>query len=361
MYAELLVYVRDRSTLLEPVARGPANALAVRALVNLARNHDRLRRTAATWSGGDGGVYAQIGSLASHLAGGYPVPQVLAQAWFADESRTTRLHRRWFVAHARGTAVRALPDMPLALTRRMEGLFLASPPHLPVPAALRRAELLALGAEEGLVRAVLASPLGGDLGHASYWRPVLHWLVNQWDELLEAEVEELVAFVARQRNDGFSIRGRTPASMRRLMRAVPRALPACEGRDTASVLPRDWTRSGLAGFVYPGPWSLMGTASPRWRIVELLDAEALVAEGRALHHCVASYRAKCAAGYASIWSLRRERWGMAPEPYFTIEVDPHTRRVVQIRGECNRRVHGESRRIIAMWAMQQLLALVDGA
>jgi hypothetical protein len=61
-------------------------------------------------------------------------------------------------------------------------------------------------------------------------------------------------------------------------------------------------------------WSWSQAAKDRSRredylVIQLRTAADLVAETRAMHHCVASYAPKCIAGQASIWSLRRRAEG----------------------------------------------------
>jgi hypothetical protein len=43
-----------------------------------------------------------------------------------------------------------------------------------------------------------------------------------------------------------------------------------------------------------------------WTITELLSTKALVAEGRTMKHCVATYAHSCASGVCSIWTLEVE-------------------------------------------------------
>nr|WP_276604182.1 PcfJ domain-containing protein [Nannocystis pusilla] len=90
-------------------------------------------------------------------------------------------------------------------------------------------------------------------------------------------------------------------------------------------------------------------------IGELLSSEGLRAEGQALRHCVGTYVGRCVRGMSSIWSLRSaDREGMVASR-FTIEVEPQSRRIVQIRGFANSRVQGLAREIIARWARQERL------
>ncbi|WP_352776608.1 PcfJ domain-containing protein [Mesorhizobium sp. M0571] len=81
---------------------------------------------------------------------------------------------------------------------------------------------------------------------------------------------------------------------------------------------------------------------------QLKTAEDLVAESRAMHHCVSMYAAKCIAGNASIWVLRRTALGKI-ERMLTIELDPQNR-AVQVRGFGNRLASLEERKIVERWA-----------
>ena len=112
-------------------------------------------------------------SLAQHLIGKSAVPAFLAASWYATGEAYAEKKREWFVAHARGASFRSL-DLPIEMTRKMDHIFLTSGDHLAVEHAMRRAELLALGASDELVRAVLATRSATDLGNGAFWRRV--WL-----------------------------------------------------------------------------------------------------------------------------------------------------------------------------------------
>ena len=90
-------------------------------------------------------------------------------------------------------------------------------------------------------------------------------------------------------------------------------------------------------------------------VVQLRTAADLVAETRAMHHCVASYAAKCIAGNASIWSLRR-RAGGSTERLLTIEVDRQGR-AVQVRGFGNRTARSDERTLLERWAKARGIGL----
>lgn len=362
----LLDQVRARSTLLRPRGDAAMRAAAVRALVNLARHHGDHLTSAATWPGGDAGVHALVASLAGHLLARYPVPTWFAAVWFGDDGEAERAERRWFVEHAAGRRFRDIDGLPVRMTRKMEHILLTSPPQRSLRAAIRRAELLGLGAPPELVDAVLATDLADDLAHGDFWRGAFHFFLNHWDELGAVQLKAIVDYLyaARIRSTEvvtdagvvalpppqpeFSLAGRTPQSVRRLVDAWHLELGA--RRHTG----RTWPASGLRGLTF---LETSDDEPVHWRIDELLASGDLLLEGRLLHHCVASYEYRCLRGISSIWSLRRQSREGPFTAKYTIEVDPRTRTIVQIRGRCNRHAVGLPRKIVALWAQQERLVV----
>jgi hypothetical protein len=93
----------------------------------------------------------------------------------------------------------------------------------------------------------------------------------------------------------------------------------------------------------------------RFVVRQLKRAEDLVMESRAMRHCVSAYAAKCIAGHASIWSLRRcTNEGI--DRLLTIEVDQQ-HRAVQVRGFANRLAHADERNVLERWAKARAIAL----
>lgn len=361
MFARVLWMASERSNLLD------GGAAAVQAIVNLARFHAWHRAEVEGWKGGRGHPVALVHSLAQHLMGRYPVPRMLASAWFGDDSPRRDEERSWFIEHAGGCPFRKLTGLPVQLTRKMEQQLLKSPADLPVRAAIRRAELLGLGAEPELVQAILQTELGADLRHSEYWRGVFQWMIRHWEALPVEQVEPIVKYLrATQLRDGaaseqsesmprFATAGRTPESLWRQVREWQHELRLAAQRQQwgARGPYKTWAAAGWAGLRISDDCG--DPAVTEWMIGELLSSEGLRAEGQALRHCVGTYVGRCVRGMSSIWSLRSaDREGMVASR-FTIEVEPQSRRIVQIRGFANSRVQGLAREIIARWARQERL------
>jgi hypothetical protein len=97
--------------------------------------------------------------------------------------------------------------------------------------------------------------------------------------------------------------------------------------------PTEWPRSGFSPFekVEERNGHLLC-----WRITEIVTRRELIEEGRAMHHCVASYQRYCARGQKSVWSLTVETVDSGyRDRVLTIAVSNDGRRVVQARGRCN--------------------------
>lgn len=365
-FQELLHCVRNRAArLLEaPILNGHHSG--VEALINLSRFGDAHIRPAAGWSGTTSSWRGAVSSLAHHLVCKYEVPVFLVSSWYSLEDATSDKKRGWFVEHARGASFRSL-DLPILMTRKMEHIFLASDDHLTIEHAIRRAELLALGAPAEFVQAVLSTRLATDLSNGMFWPTVWSFLIANAGMIDPEEIGPIIDFIQAIRHDrvavetpygveeldppqpAFSIKGRTVQSMLRLMRDWHQSL----GVGGAG---RAWTPSPLQPMALEEP-SLDASDPPkRWQMMELTNSAQLRAEGTALNHCVASYDDRCCRGTSRIWSLRFWR-GEKVHHVMTIEVDPRRRAVVQARARANRAASGKPLRLLQNWATRERLHL----
>jgi len=370
LFGELHIAARERSTLLDNPLVDRSRHFQVEALRNLANFHPYRVRRVRDWPGARGSMYRIVRSLAHHLLGRFRVPPFLDLVWFGGESPYELRKRGWVVAHARGARFRGL-DLPMLMTRRMEHLFLTSPDHLPFEAAMRRAELLTLGAGPGLVDAVLTTRLGRDLSHGTFWRTAVTFLVRHRRGLDLEQVGPIIGYLHGVRflrtqvetatgltwleppRPDFSLKGRTMKSLMRLVDAWHRAL------GEAMAGGRSWPASPQRPYSLQEPPRSEDDPPVFWEIVELTSSEQLRAEGRALRHCVATYSRKCAAGQARIWSLRRRVHQRAVRSMVTIEVDPRRRCIVQARGTRNRVAQGKHLRLIQRWAKREGLRVAS--
>ncbi|MEM7655145.1 MAG: PcfJ domain-containing protein [Bacteroidota bacterium] len=173
---------------------------------------------------------------------------------------------------------------------------------------------------------------------------LLKWLIRYEQAWLPREAAMVYTYLEYQRREAeeeghsFSIKGRTPASVRRQMDAL------FQDREA-------YYRARAKGIAFPLRWPASQWKGGTWEqveIVELTSQRELEAEGIALNHCVGSYAPLCASGHSQIWSLRKRphHGGM---PLITIQVDP-AGTIVQARGKRNRRPTAEEGSFIQAWA-----------
>ena len=365
-FEELLHCVRGRAPrLLEaPIVDGRHSG--VEALVNLSRFKSAYARLPSAWPGTSASWRPIVASLAHHLICRYVLAPFLASAWYAEEGGYAEKKRAWFIAHAHGASFRSL-DLPIVMTRKMEHIFLTSRDHLSIEHAMRRAELVALGATDGLVREVLATRVATDLRNGDFWRTVWTFLVANAGAIHTTQLGPVIDFVQAVRHErvavettggvvwrdppqpSFSMKGRTVQSMLRLMQEWHRSLGVANGGLT-------WTPSPLRPMLMEEP-SQDPLAPPSvWQLMELTNGAQLRTEGTALHHCVASYADGCWRGASRIWSLRVRR-GEKVRHVLTIEVDMKRHAVVQARGWDNRAAGGKPLRLLRDWAIRERLRL----
>jgi hypothetical protein len=374
-FHELLHCVRTRARRIldAPVFNG--HHPGIEALVNLSRFARAHIRKISEWPGAPASMSWRpaIAALAEHLVCEHPVPRFLAAAWYAttaaaaaDDEYAER-KRQWFISHGRGASFRSL-ELPIAMTRRMEHLFLMSPDHLGIEMAMRRAELIGLGAGDEIVGAVLATPIANDLRNGEFWRTVWMFLIANPSEIDMAQIGPMIDFIQAVRHErftietqgglimrdppqpSFSMKGRTAPSMMRLMDAWHRGLGRAHGGLT-------WKPSPLRPMLIEEP-AVDPSAPPIvWQLIELTNGEQLRTEGAALHHCVGSYADRCWRGLSHIWSLRVQR-GDKVRHILTIEVDLKRRTVVQARGFQNRLATGKALRLLQDWTVRERIRLL---
>jgi hypothetical protein len=362
----LLCHVRTRAPRLLDAPCADGQHLGIEALINLARYWEGHIRTLATWPGSDRSWRAVVNSLAQHLLSQHRIPAFLSAAWYATDEAFGEAKRRWFVAHGAGASFRSL-DLPIQMTRWMEHVFLASPDHLGIEYAMRRAELAGLGAKPALVDAVLAARPALDLHHGDFWRTAWRLLIPHKWEGDTGQVAPLIDFLHAVRHervavdtaDGivlrepplpdFSLKGRTVRSVLRLMVDWHRNLGLAVGGLT-------WEPSRLRPIVLEVPHEDQSRPPTFWELTELTNSTQLRAEGTALQHCVASYSHACWQGRSRIWSIRR-RCNLSIRSVLTVEVDPRRRMVVQARGFRNRRAAGRALDVLQTWAARENLRL----
>lgn len=353
--------------LLEAQTEWGANPFLM-GLVSLARQHAYWIRPLAGWRPASRNVERQFSQLARYLLARYDVPPFLEAVLHDPYGSDGR--EGWFRHVGQGGSLRTAPGVTMPLTKRMAHHALQAPDACSVIQALRWGQVLALGGSPRLAFAVNGTVLGYSMESAvqEAWRTmVLRWLVNQ-SMLDPVHVEPIVTFVLRRqrRERKFSMQGRTPQSVLRLIREweeqhaarerqreQERERERTEDRSRYRYRYREFSPSGIA----PGIWETgRGPQRWLWTIEEIRCNRDLIVEGREMRHCVATYEDSILNGSSSIWSMKIER----PEGVqraVTIEVCPRTRRVAECLGKCNRYPTADERRMVERWAQENGLTV----
>jgi hypothetical protein len=291
----------------------------IAALLALARHAANWLRPPAEWKPQTHNSRRQFSSLARHLFARWPVPTFMDSVWFKGGTAEAARQQGWFLHLGRGENIRTA-DLPLPYTKRMAHHFMRAPAEVTVEAALRWGQIRALGGDARLVGAVSATRLGSDFEHDDFWTTVLRFLVAN-PMLDTAQIGPIIDYVHHQRfapqevfvapgiverrgppQPDFTMKGRTPSSLLRQVESWHRKLAK------AQQAPAEWPCSGIEPFEFV-EGSEAGGNLKVWAVTELLSAKALVAEGRAMKHCVATYARSCARGPARSgrWRSRRSR------------------------------------------------------
>ena len=324
---------------------------ALRGLAGLAHHYRRWIRppeewTAAVERNGMPQRIDQFSSLARHLLARYPVPTFLDEAWFARRSDEAIGRQKWFIHTGAGGSVRDL-DTPVHLTRRMAHEFMQRGNRDSIAHNLRWVQVLGMGGDQVMARAVQSTRLGRHLDHDEFWSTVVLFLASNpmIDPTLVGPVVDYVHHMryaprrivregggvdeAPPPQPNFTMKGRSATKLLRQVDAWHGHLARVK-----DVVFQSWQPCGLRPFELEEETPEVGTC--RWTVQELLSSWELAAEGSAMGHCVVSYSDQCADGHTSIWSIGVQRNGDdTREGVLTVAVDPERRQVTQARGRHN--------------------------
>lgn len=352
----LLVHIHDEADFLFDSATIGGRVLPyLGGLIKLNDRRGGWVATLRTWTPPSHNARRQFGSLARHLMARFPVPYFMDEAWLATGGGTRR-YRDWFVHIGSGRNIRTAKT-PIKLTKMMAHWFIEAPDELPILEAMRWGQIRALGGNDTLAEAILATRLGHGFENDEFWSSVIRFFVAN-PMLHRRHVGPIVDYLYHQRfvpaqvqgvdgfvrviappQPGLSMRGRTANALLAQMERWHHEMGRLGDRPSGQHYPR----AGYAPYLLMSPDRLT-----QWRIRELSTHGELVVEGRELRHCVASYAHACAAGHCSIWSLEADHRGQT-QKLQTIEVTK-ARQIVQCRGRYNRFPTRAEIDIVKAWA-----------
>jgi hypothetical protein len=331
----------------------------------LARFSSRWVRTPAGFCSRSYNPDRQFSELARFLLARWPVPKFFDAVW---TERSTDTHREWFIHLGAGGNLRTAPGLPFPLTKMMAHHALLAPDGTPIISALRWGQVRALGGSERLARAIINSLLRDVQEDEPFWLsvvqffaanpmldtrhvvPIVDWIHHQRFVAEPRRIVNGVACGGGIAQPGLSMKGRTVESILRQVECWHRELNRATIHSSTA-----WLPCGVAGYE-----RVEGSEGSQTivRIDEILTSADLQQEGRAMHHCVASYARSCALGRSAIYSLKVDS-GSGYERRLTIQLDVASKRIVQARGRCNALPLARDQRYLRNWATAAGLAVAS--
>jgi len=356
---KIFLFVEARSKLL-------CSAEYVRGVWALSLDSGAWLRPLEEWKIDSHNSDRQFSSLARHLWARYDVPGFMDKAWLSGDS----IQQEWFRALGAGGNIRKAGNLPVMLTQKMAHYFIQAPDTYSIDAAFRWAQVHALGGDRRLADALLETRIAHDFRDDVFWLGVIRFFIRNpmldplqvnpiidyiWNQKYENRVVFTGPGIAEQigpEQPDFSMKGRTAISLLKAVDIWHKRL----GRERKSGN-LQWHSSGIKPATY-----LEGAKKDRdmrvWNIRELLSSNELIAEGRGMKHCVASYANSCNSGTCSIWTMDLENED-GLNKLVTIEVTNGIRQIRQVRGKCNRLPTEKEKEIIRRWAGQEGLELAS--
>ena len=390
-FRDVLLVAEERAHLfdLEPATPAlgpkPGNTF-VEGLAELARRYKHWLRDPADWQPDAFDPGRQFATLARHLVARYDVPTFMDAAWMRGRSEWAQRQQGWFLHIACGGNIRT-SDLPVSFTKKMAHHFLLASPDLTIEEAIRWGQVVGQGGSNALAGAVI-SRLGASYDNEPFWSSVIQFFIgNAVDpERVGPLVDyvEMLKFLPQESyrpggeleikpppEPNFSVRGRSLDKLIGQMEAWHEYLAR---EDRAPKV--EWRKAEIGNFVHEEIDTRNGRRVT-WTITELLSQRELSAEGAELHHCVSVYAKNCRNGKTTIWSLQVKAGKGRPRRLATVEVDPKTRKVTQLRGRYNmmpdkvgRKNVGQDKRymefimrapaILRMWAQKEHLGSRGG-
>jgi PcfJ-like protein len=249
----------------------------------------------------------------------YPVPAHLRKVWidgiaddFVDDTRTLAQRAaecrhpraqpdlvRWYLIATQGGSLHKRAAHPY-LSKLETHHFLSAPPEVgSAQQALWYAIARAHTDDKAAALKVAHTKLSEIFSIASsFWKDAARFFAR--NPASAAAMNDLIDYIAvmKEADAGFSLKGRTLATLQRRMEQWHRALTKQH-----AICGGVW-----AGRAQPDIDYEAGSDAKKaiWRFRQIKTGNDLFREGQRMHHCVASYKYRCVNGDVSIWSLTSE-------------------------------------------------------
>ncbi len=288
-----------------------------------------------------------IFSLVEHLLVRYPIPNFLYRIWLCSNELPTVKWVQWFVLIGQGDSLyKAAKIFNWPISKRF-AMYLDKVPDLlnPVEGCMW-AEIMRLGGSqtefERLRRYGFYTIDPTDSRHhvdsntereskngtpfIKFWRKTIHWLIRYREELSDDMSSVILGWAAHVNMGlrvGLSLNEQRYGLFFWKDRKPGKAYQAGLEHQRLCALPYKKYKWKSHGW----DWVYQDERSSLWSIRELTSGEDLYKEASAMCHCVSSYALRCVKNHSSIFSIKENG-----HHRLTVEIEPNTRSIVQIRG-----------------------------
>ncbi len=291
----------------------------------------------------------QVKDLVKHCFATYYVPAFMYEAWF----NTNRKYMSWFIDLGRGNSVKSLTKVPVRLTKKGAHYFLQAPASYTVEMALRSAQALSYGTDALVAERIAHSSLSrNNFEQENFWETVIQFFMKQ--TMLDFnKMNEILDYLADciRNNHNYSIKGRTITSLTRQSDEwhVAQAIHSASTVDLFT-----WNPLLNSSLIIR---TKQEKDTKKYRLFELCSSKELIAEGKKMNHCVASYARSCVVKVTSIFTLRCTSFLKGSETLATIEVHTGSQTIVQAKARFNKPISAIAKKIINDWAAQHDLKI----
>lgn len=354
---DVFIFLGDKTRILN-------NVEYIRSVVNMVEYSKSWLRPFEQWKPVSKNVHRQFRAFVRYLFAKYEMPEFMDSAWRTYDKTVIG----WYISIGEGNNIRNAKAVPIKLSKKMAHYFLQAPEYYSPWAALRWAQVHALGGNKVIADAVAETRLGREFVDNKFWKTVIQFFINNpmLDRVHYGPIVDFI-FNKKYENGGanvelmddcevggeqpdFSMKGRTPAALLRQVNDWHRQLGkvAHQGNEK-------WKTSNFAGLHFVEKAALQKDKKI-WTIRELLSSKDLFVEGYMQNHCVATYDVSCSSGESSIWTMDVYK-NMNSFKLLTIEVDNKKKVIVQVRGRHNRLPFVHEVDVLKRWAAKAKLTM----
>lgn len=295
--------------------------------------------------------------MSRHLFIKYPVPKILENVWINPDKKERLRYfpniranekmnfKKWFICVTQGGSLYKEYAKDY-MTKKELSYFLTCKHELTINQGLYYAVAKANGANDGEALRICKSRIN-EKPFIDFWKDCVKFFTNSPDNMPGSisQIDDLLDFLEYKKNENanYSILGfgYTYKSLHKKMIDWHYELRRMKSMGTAS-----WN-----GFDFPDLTFIEKTehgTELTWHFEQIKNTKALVAEGTAMHHCVAGYRNSCANGSCSIWSVYTLDKLGTKKRRLTIEMRQGGY-IAQIRGFANRTAKPQESNMVNKW------------